>query len=168
MKPKHLKYRISCASAAANLSPCLRRQVGAILIDPDRNVVLSEGYNGSIRGGSPLCGGNCCQRDTENIPSGEQLHVGCVHAEQNAIFNAANIGVSLKNSWAIITTQPCAACTKALIQVGTRAIIWLESDYRDSEAIRLMLDAGIQHGELSNADFHEDLLAIYHRLRPLD
>lgn len=166
MKVKHLTYRITCAKAAANLSPCGRRQVGAIIIDPNRNVVLSEGYNGAIRGGKPLCGGDSCQRDTQHIPSGEQLHIGCVHAEQNAIYNAANIGVSLQDSWAIITTHPCSACTKALIQVGVAAVIWLEGDYQDAESIRLLQDAGIYHAELSEDDFHQSLLRVYNHLHP--
>lgn len=63
MKPKHLQIRIEQCLALAKASNCPRRKFGALLIDPARNVVLMDGYNGGPRGGGELCGGSFCQRD---------------------------------------------------------------------------------------------------------
>lgn len=63
MKPKHLKARINQCLAIAECSPCPRRKFGALLVDPKRNVVLMDGYNGGPRGGGSLCGGVFCLRD---------------------------------------------------------------------------------------------------------
>lgn len=63
MKDKHLKARIAQCLAIAECSPCPRRKFGALLIDPERNVVLMDGYNGGPRGGGSICGGVFCLRD---------------------------------------------------------------------------------------------------------
>ncbi len=63
MKPKHLQARIAQCLALAACSPCPRRKFGAVLLDPARNVVLMDGYNGAPRGGGRLCGGERCLRD---------------------------------------------------------------------------------------------------------
>lgn len=63
MKDKHLKARIDQCLILASCSPCPRRKFGAMLIDPVRNVVLMDGYNGGPRGGGELCGGVFCERN---------------------------------------------------------------------------------------------------------
>lgn len=63
MKEKHLRARIAQCLALAACSPCPRRKFGAVLLDPVRNVVLMDGYNGAPRGGGDLCGGVRCLRD---------------------------------------------------------------------------------------------------------
>ena len=60
MKDKHLKIRIQQCLALAEASNCPRRTFGALLVDPQRNVVLMDGYNGGPRGGGRLCGGEEC------------------------------------------------------------------------------------------------------------
>lgn len=63
MKPKHLRIRVKQCLVLAEASNCPRRKFGAVLINPERNVILMDGYNGGPRGGGDLCGGNHCIRD---------------------------------------------------------------------------------------------------------
>ena len=74
MKAKHAKIRVQQCLALAEASNCPRRKFGALLIDPDRNVILMDGYNGGPRGGGELCGGDDCLRDTMGIESGTRIH----------------------------------------------------------------------------------------------
>ena len=78
----------------------------ALLMDPARNVILMDGYNGGPRGGGTLCGGDVCLRDAHAIPSGTMLEIGCHHAEMNVICNAAASGVATKGAWLIVTGEP--------------------------------------------------------------
>ena len=96
MKDKHLAIRIEQCLALAKASNCPRRRFGALLVDPERNVVLMDGYNGGPRGGGRLCGGEVCLRDAEDVVSGTRVEIGCHHAEMNLICNAAANGVPTK------------------------------------------------------------------------
>jgi len=119
VKDKHLKTRIIQCDLIASNSPCCRRKVGALVIDPESNVVISEGYNGTPRGSTyPLCGGEFCLREELSIKSGTQNDVGCIHAEQNAIYNASRTGNSTLNKWMITNCDPCLMCAKAIHQAG--------------------------------------------------
>ena len=60
MKDKHIRIRVAQCLALANASNCPRRKFGALLLDPERNVILMDGYNGGPRGGGELCGGEVC------------------------------------------------------------------------------------------------------------
>ena len=73
MKEKHINIRVEQCLALAKASACTRRTFGALLLDPERNVVLMDGYNGGPRGGGQLCGGDRCLRDELNIPSGTRM-----------------------------------------------------------------------------------------------
>ena len=77
MKEKHINIRVEQCLALAKASACTRRTFGALLLDPERNVVLMDGYNGGPRGGGQLCGGDRCLRDELNIPSGTRMEVAC-------------------------------------------------------------------------------------------
>ena len=92
MKEKHIRIRIEQCLSLAKASNCPRRKFGALLLDPERNVVLMDGYNGAPRGGGELCGGDVCLRDTLEIRSGQRMEVGCHHAEMNVICNARLLG----------------------------------------------------------------------------
>ncbi len=63
MKTKHILIRIDQCLTLATASNCHRAKYGAMLLDPERNVVLMDGYNGAPRGGGTLCGGCWCHRD---------------------------------------------------------------------------------------------------------
>ena len=89
VKEKHLRIRIEQCLALAKASNCPRAKFGSLLVDPERNVILMDGYNGGPRGGGDLCGGDVCLRDSEQVISGTRVEVGCHHAEMNVICNAA-------------------------------------------------------------------------------
>ena len=119
MKGKHLLARLIQCRALAQCSPCPRAKFGAVILDPVRNTVLSDGYNGSPRGAThTLCGTAGCLRDQQKIPSGTSTEVGCIHAEANAICNAAATGTSLAGAVILITGEPCLACSKLIHHSG--------------------------------------------------
>ncbi len=126
----------------AKRSTCLRRHVGAILVSDRR--ILATGYNGAPQH-LPHCaelGG--CYRDKLGIPSGERQEL-CrgLHAEQNAIIQAAIHGVKLENVTCYTTTHPCVVCAKMLINANVRRIVF-EGEYPDDLAHSLLREAGIE------------------------
>ena len=134
MNIKHLKNRILQCGLIASNSPCPRRKVGALIVDPDSNVVISEGYNGTPRGsGDKLCGGSVCLRDCDSIQSGTSNDVGCHHAEMNAILNAARVGQSTMGKWLIVDCDPCLMCAKAIHHSGIR-VVYCPSEVKEDFA----------------------------------
>lgn len=148
MKPKHLAQRIETCLSLARLSSCPRRQYGALIIDPRSNVVISEGYNGGLRGGTELCGEHSCERTALGIPSGERVEVGCVHAEQNAIFNAARLGRAVLDAWIIINGEPCLLCAKAIKQAGLARVICVDGGYTLKAGVDLLRSSGVEVDEV--------------------
>ena len=120
MKKKHIEIRIEQCLSLRKLSECKRRKVGALLLDPVRNVILCDGYNGTARGGSDHCGdGRPCERERLNIESGTRMEIGfCIHAEQNVICNAAANGIKTSGAWLLVSTSPCINCAKLIHQCG--------------------------------------------------
>ncbi|MDA1222880.1 MAG: deaminase, partial [Planctomycetota bacterium] len=129
MKDKHVAIRIEQCLALAKASNCPRRKFGALLVDPDRNVILMDGYNGGPRGGGRLCGGETCLRDDLGVRSGERMEVGCHHAEMNVICNAAANGVPTRRAWLIVTGEPCAMCAKMIHHSGIARVLVVEGGY---------------------------------------
>lgn len=130
MKEKHIAAHLSVCEVQASLSPCPRRKVGAVLVDPVRNTILSTGYNGTPRGApGPLCGGACCDRDVRSIPSGTHMEVGCHHAEMNAIANAAARGTATDGAWMFTSVEPCAMCAKMMHHAGISRVLCIENSY---------------------------------------
>lgn len=129
------------AELAATRSTCLRRKVGAVLVRDKR--ILATGYNGAPSG-LPHCEDIGCLREKLNIPSGER-HEICrgVHAEQNAIIQAATLGVPLKDSILYSTNQPCVVCAKIIINAGIKEIV-TKGGYPDKLASDLLKEAGIK------------------------
>ena len=125
----------------ARRSTCLRRQVGAILVKDKR--ILATGYNGAPSG-LPHCLTVGCLREKNNIPSGER-HELCrgLHAEQNAIIQAAYHGISIRDSHLFCTNLPCSICLKMIINAGIKKIIY-EEGYPDKLAGCLIEESGIE------------------------
>ncbi len=134
------EYFMEITRLVARRSTCLRRQVGALLVR-DRQI-LTSGYNGAPSG-LPHCEEVGCIRETLGIPSGER-HELCrgLHAEQNAIIQAANHGVGVKGATLYSTTLPCVICTKMLINAGVVRVVY-EDGYADPLAREMMTQAGI-------------------------
>jgi dCMP deaminase len=129
MKEKHLKIRMNQCLELAEASNCVRAKFGCLIVDPIRNVILIDGYNGGPRNGTELCGDNCCLRKEQDIPSGTKYEVGCVHAEMNAICNAAERGVEIGNSWIIINGEPCEMCAKLIHHAGICKVIIIDGGF---------------------------------------
>ncbi|MGC8873616.1 MAG: deoxycytidylate deaminase [Chloroflexia bacterium] len=141
MRPSWDEYFMRITREVAQRSTCLRRQVGAILVK-DKHI-LTTGYNGAPAG-LPHCEQAGCLRERLGVPSGERAEL-CrgLHAEQNAIIQAAVHGVSIRGATLYSTTQPCVLCTKMLLNAGVVRIVY-QGDYPDDLARSLMEEAGIE------------------------
>jgi len=124
----------------AQRSTCLRRRVGAVVILERR--ILTTGYNGAPTG-LKHCLDIGCLREEQGIPSGER-HELCrgLHAEQNAIIQAALSGVSIKDGTLYTTHFPCVLCAKMLINAGIKRIVFSHS-YPDPLSHELLAEAGL-------------------------
>ena len=125
----------------ARRSTCLRRQVGAILVKDKR--ILATGYNGAPSGLKHCEEVGCLRADT-SIPSG-QRHELCrgLHAEQNAIIQAAYHGFSIRGATLYCTNKPCVICSKMLINAGIKKILY-EDGYDDQLADQMLTEADIE------------------------
>ncbi|MFQ5809886.1 MAG: cytidine/deoxycytidylate deaminase family protein [Armatimonadota bacterium] len=155
MRPSWDAYFMQIARVVASRSTCLRRSVGAILVS-DRHI-LATGYNGPPSG-APHCselGG--CYRERLGIPSGERMELSrCLHAEQNAIIQAAIHGVKLEPPIiCYTTTQPCITCAKMLMNAGVRRIVFA-GHYPDELAVEMLSEAGIELEHCNPADPEDD------------
>lgn len=121
-RPSNDEYFMSMAELVAQRSTCVRRRVGAVIVK-DKHI-LSTGYNGSPKG-TRHCEDLGCIRVQLNVPSGTR-HELCrgVHAEQNAVAQAAYFGVSVKDATIYTTTFPCSMCTKILINAGLSEVVY--------------------------------------------
>ena len=129
------------AELVAQRSTCMRREVGAVLVKDQR--ALATGYNGVPRG-IAHCEEAGCQRAKLKVPAGER-HELCrgLHAEQNAIIQAARHGVNIENSVPYCTDSPCIICTKMLINAGIRKVIYLQG-YADKLSMEMLDESGIE------------------------
>lgn len=129
------------ALLASSRSTCLRRQVGAVIVK-DRNI-LATGYNGAPKGVTH-CEIVGCLRESLKVPSG-QMHELCrgLHAEQNAIIQAAYHGVNIRDADLYSTTFPCAICTKMLINAGIKRIFYIEG-YPDELSSKMLSETNIE------------------------
>lgn len=138
------------ARLVARRSTCLRRQVGALLVK-DKNI-LATGYNGTPSG-LRHCSEVGCLRQLQNVPSG-QRHELCrgLHAEQNAIIQAAKHGTNISGAVLFCTNTPCVICSKMIINAGIRRVVFLDG-YPDRLSLEMLAEAGIEVTSL------DDLLA---------
>lgn len=140
-RPGWDEYFMSFARLAATRSTCLRRQVGAVIVR-DRRVVAT-GYNGApaaVR----HCAETGCLREKLGIPSGER-HELCrgLHAEQNAIIQAALHGVSTQGGTIYCTHLPCSICAKMLVNAGVRDVV-VDAGYPDDLTQEMFSEAGVK------------------------
>lgn len=118
-------YYMKIAIAVRDKANCLGRKVGAILVKENR--IISTGYNGTPEGMLNCTEGGCVRcknRDKYKNSIGYDVCI-CVHAEQNAILSAARFGISVENSTAYTTMQPCFDCSKALLQAKVTTLYYL-------------------------------------------
>ena len=140
-RPDWKTYFMEIAELVATRSTCIRRKVGALIVKDNR--ILTTGYNGTPTG-IRHCLDRGCLRDELNIPSG-QRHELCrgMHAEQNAIVQAASHGVSIESGEIYCTNQPCIICAKMIINAGLKKVI-VGNAYPDELATEMFAEAGLK------------------------
>ncbi|MEZ4599100.1 MAG: cytidine/deoxycytidylate deaminase family protein [Syntrophotaleaceae bacterium] len=140
-RPSWEEYFMEIARLVGSRSTCLRRQVGAVLVK-DKNI-LATGYNGTPSG-IRHCQEIGCLRARLSVPSGER-HELCrgLHAEQNAIIQAAKHGVNISGATLYCTNSPCIICSKMIINAGIVRIVFLEG-YPDELSVEMLRESGIE------------------------
>ncbi|MGM0639862.1 MAG: deoxycytidylate deaminase [Thermotogota bacterium] len=123
------EYFMEVAFLVSQRSSCTHRKVGAIIVKDKR--ILATGYN-QPPSGFPHCDEIGCIRDDLEILSGEHQEV-CygLHAEQNALMQAARFGIRTENSSIYVTHQPCSVCARLVINAGIKKVIY-RNPYPDS------------------------------------
>jgi dCMP deaminase len=141
-RPSWDDYFMEIAHVVAKRSTCLSRQVGCVLVSDRR--ILCTGYNGPPKGLSHCEDLGGCLRAQLGIPRGQRQEVcRALHAEQNAIIQAAVHGVALNEVTSYTLTQPCVTCAKMLINAGVRRIVYRDA-YPDELAQQILAEAGIE------------------------
>lgn len=140
-RPSWQEYFMEITELVAKRSTCRRRAVGAIIVKDKR--ILSTGYNGAPAG-VRHCIDIGCLREQLGVASGER-HELCrgIHAEQNAIIQAAMHGVSIAGGTLFCTNLPCAICAKMIINAGIRTIYYKEG-YADPMSKELLEEAMVE------------------------
>ena len=140
-RPSWDEYFMQVTRVVGTRSTCLRRQLGAVIVKDKR--ILSTGYNG-VPSGLAHCLDVGCLRQQQGIPSGERFEL-CrgLHAEQNAIIQAAYHGVSIQGAIIYSQAQPCVTCAKMIINSGITKIIY-EQEYPDALSRQLLEEAGVE------------------------
>ena len=136
------EYFMEIAEIVKTRSTCIRRQIGAVIVKDNR--IITTGYNGAPSGCRHCTEIGSCYRQEHNIPSGER-HELCraLHAEQNAIIQAARIGNTTDGATIYVTNQPCVICAKMCINAGIKRIAYKDS-YPDPLAVEMLEEAGIE------------------------
>ena len=136
------EYFMEIADVVKTRSTCLRRQVGAVIVK-DKHAIAT-GYNGAPRGIMHCEERGGCLRQQLKVPSG-QRHELCMalHAEQNAIIQAAAMGHGIEGGTIYITHQPCAICAKMIINAGIERIV-IREGYPDELAASILDEAGLK------------------------
>ncbi|PLX99266.1 MAG: cytidine deaminase [Desulfuromonas sp.] len=140
-RPSWDQYFMQITRLVATRSTCLRRQVGAVIVKD--KTILATGYNGAPRGVTH-CDVSGCLREKMQVPSGER-HELCrgLHAEQNAIIQAAGHGVNISGATLYCTDSPCVICSKMLINAGVQEIVYGRG-YPDQLSLEMLGEAGIR------------------------
>ncbi len=140
-RPSWDEYFMKLANEVATRTTCMRRAVGAVIVKDNR--ILATGYNG-VPSGLKHCAVTGCLRQELGIPSGQRNEI-CrgLHAEQNAIIQAAKYGPLINGSKIYVNTQPCVVCAKMLINAGIEEIVY-QNPYPDDLAMSLLEEAKIK------------------------
>lgn len=132
-RPSWNEYFLNIAHEVAKRSTCERAQVGAVIVRDKR--ILTTGYNGSPRG-LPHCNEVGCLMENDHC-------VRTLHAEQNAIIQAALHGVITEGATIYVTHQPCFICAKTIINAGISEIVY-DKEYQDDRSLDFLQQAGVE------------------------
>ena len=131
------------AEVARTRSDCCRRKVGAVIVK--NKMVISTGYNGAPRGFPEQA---TCIRD--GLKSGDRPDLSCcIHAEQNAIIQAARHGIAVDGATLYCTNHPCTKCLQMLINAGISSVVYAEG-YPDPECKRVAALGGVTCREVTD------------------
>lgn len=137
------EYFLKLAVLVSERATCPRLHCGCVLVK-DKNIIAT-GYNGSIPGDEHCEDVGCLIVDNHCIRT--------VHAEQNAIFQAAKLGNSLIGAKSYITSPPCLNCAKSLVMSGINEIIYYNNYKKDPIAFKLLKNSNIKIMEINNEKF---------------
>jgi dCMP deaminase len=152
-RPSKIDYYLNIAREVTHRGTCLRRNHGAIIVKDDQ--IVSAGYTGAPRGTKNCCDIGSCPREEAKIPSGERYELcKSVHAEQNAIINAARAGVSILGGTMYLYSEnakdgsindatPCKMCRRVLINAGVVKIICKTKEGYTEEEVSSFKDKDI-------------------------
>ena len=132
------------AKSVATWSSCVRngRKVGSVIVRNNR--ILTTGYNGAPAGIKSCKERGFCLRDKLGIASGTRAELCyAIHAEQNAVIQAAKMGISVEGATIYVTHQPCSVCTRILINSGISRIVY-DNAYPDDFSLELLKESGIE------------------------
>lgn len=140
-RPSWDDYFLKIAQDVSERATCIKRQVGAIIVKDHR--ILASGYNGAPKG-FDHCTEQTCIRKQMNVPSG-QRHELCrgLHAEQNAIIQAAWHGVRIEGGTMYCNYQPCVICVKMMINAGIVRLIYA-GGYPDELAQEMLKESDLE------------------------
>ncbi len=145
-RPSWDEYFIKIAKLVASRSNCSSRQVGAVIVKD--KMIISTGYNGTPRGIKNCDEGGCKRcgdKKQGKINSGEKLdECVCVHAEENALLQAAYNGVSIKGGAMYTSLCPCRFCTKHIINAGIKKVYYSDHYTLDEISRKLFEEAGVE------------------------
>ena len=141
-RPDWDTYFMSIARVVAERANCSRRKVAAVIVSDHR--IISTGYNGTPRG-IRNCFDGGCPRCSGHAKSGTSLEEClCVHAEQNAICQAAFHGSAVKGATIYVTISPCLTCAKLIVNAGIEEVVY-GGDYAFLDTVKKMFsDAGVK------------------------
>ena len=139
-RPDWDTYFMNIADVVSTRATCLKRQVGAVIVKDKQ--ILATGYNGAPRGMKHGAEVGCIREQLE-VPSGTH-HELCrgLHAEQNAIIQAARNGVNIDGATLYCTFLPCVICAKMVINAGLKRIVF-KGYYPDELAVQMFAESGI-------------------------
>lgn len=149
------KRFIDLACVVADWSSCYQenRHVGAVIVKDKR--IMTTGYNGAPSGIESCKNKGVCLRRQLNIPSGTQLETCyAVHAEENAIAQAAKLGVSVDGGTLYCTHQPCVVCCRVIINAGIKRVVY-KYGYPSEFSLKLFKEAGVKVDRIEEEDDNE-------------
>jgi dCMP deaminase len=144
MRPSWDEYFMNIAQVVASRSICLRHQIGAVIVSGDKQI-LSTGYNGPPRGMKHCDERGGCIRALHNVPSGtRQEYCYGLHAEQNAIVQAAREGIRLLGSTLYCTYEPCSLCARMIVNAGIEKVYFM-ANYPDDLTRTILNEGGVAY-----------------------
>ena len=150
VRPTPEQYFMLLAVATRERAACLGRHVGAVLVSDQR--IIATGYNGTPTGFPNCDEGGChrCAHPSDYLPGRGYDVCICVHAEQNAILQAAKLGYSVQGAALYSTLRPCFGCLKEAYQAGVSRVRylndWAPTDPSEAEAYEELLAEAARHG----------------------